>query len=156
MKKFYLLSVPFMLLLFTGCSKDFLKNYEDRLEGGVWHLVDVDKRGIGGGSLPIAFRDGSFRFYDNGSIEYTDGAGNQYDGSWTMRKYWITDRCYIDEYGDQDCDNKRVRSLHINLVDFSSQRVLNEFFDDIVFTGTDRFKAFIYTGSATYIFRFRR
>ena len=44
MKKFYLLSVPFMLLLFTGCSKDFLKNYEDRLEGA----GRVDHRGKDG------------------------------------------------------------------------------------------------------------
>ena len=156
MKKLYLFFFSFIFIILSGCSKDFLKPYEDRLEGSTWRLVDIDKRGIGGGSMPITFRDGEFSFFDNGELRYTDGAGNVYNGSWNMRKYWMRDRCYIDENGYEDCDEKRVRSLSITAVDFSSQRVLNEFFDDIVFTGTNRFKAFIYTGFATYIFRFRR
>ena len=44
-----------LLLAFSlaACSKDFLKPYEDRIEGGTWELHDVDRRGIGGGYDPL-------------------------------------------------------------------------------------------------------
>lgn len=154
MKKFYLAGLVFLLL--TGCSKDFLKRYEDRLEGGTWKLVDVSKRGIGGNTSSVAFRDGSFVFSENGDLAYTSGSGLAYTGTWSMRKYWMGDNCYLNEYGDRDCDRKKVRALTLSVADFVSQDILAEHFDDMRFTGTDRFKAFIYSTTYTYVFHFRR
>lgn len=132
-----------LLLSFTlaGCSKDFLKPYEDRIEGGTWELHDVDRRGAGGRYDP-PFTDGRFNFFPGGQMTYTDHAGNLYEGSWTMRKY---------NYGDD-----RVRQLSVTVIDFTNNRVITENFDDMQFTGTNRFKAFVYVGNRTYVFRFKR
>lgn len=135
-----LLSV-FPLMLVAGCSKDFLKPYDDRVEGGTWELHDIDRRGIGAGYDP-QFTGGRFVFLSGGELLYTDEAGNQYNGSWSIRKY--------------NADNGRVRTLSVTAIDFNNQRVLTEDFDDMRFTGTDRFRAFVYTGNRTYVFRFKR
>ena len=131
----------FSLFLVAGCSKDFLKPYEDRIEGGTWELHDVDRRGIGGGYHPM-FSGGRFNFFDNGELHYVDEAGRQYEGSWSIRKY--------------DGPDGRIRTLTITAIDFQDQRVLSESFDDMQFSGTDRFRAYVYTGGRTYVFRFKR
>lgn len=131
----------FTLQLLAGCSKDFLKPYEDRIEGGTWELHDIDRRGIGGGYDPM-FTGGRFNFLEGGELVYTDAAGNVYDGSWRIRKY--------------NSGDGRIRSLSITAIDFNNQNVRTENFDDMQFTGTDRFRAYVYTGNRTYIFRFKR
>ena len=136
MKKFYLL-----LLLFTGCSKDFLKPYDDRIEGGTWSLYDVKSVGIGSGyNLPLT--TGKFQFFGSGDLEYVDADGNVYQGSWDIRK--------------RNTGEEVLRQLHVTMVDFNTQRVISETFDDMQFTGTDKFKAFIYTAGRTYTFKFKR
>lgn len=153
MKKLYSLSTLFvMLLLFTGCSKDILKPYDDRIEG-VWELTDVDK--VGFGSTNLDFTGGRFTFYGNGRLEYEDGYGGFYEGRWDIRKRNIPD-CYIDEYGNSMCDSRYVRTLSMNVTDFANHDMRTEFFDEIVFTGTNRFKAYLYDGNRTYVFRFKR
>lgn len=141
MKKHYTLILLLSLTLF-GCSKDFLKPYEDRIEGGTWELHDIDRQGFGGGFDPM-FTGGRFTFFSGGEMEYTDQDGNFYEGSWNMRKY-------------NGPDGGRVRSLSVTAIDFTNNRVLTENFDDMQFSGTDRFRAFIYTGNRTYVFRFKR
>ena len=131
----------FSLFLVAGCSKDFLKPYEDRVEGGTWDLHDIDRQGIGGGYDP-QFTGGRFEFLPGGELFYTDEAGNQYEGSWSIRKY--------------NAENGRVRTLSLTAIDFNNQRVLSEDFDDMQFSGTDRFRAYVYTGNRTYVFRFKR
>ena len=141
MKKLY----PFLvcsLFLAAGCSKDFLKSYEDRIEG-TWQLVDVDRQGFGGSISNLPFQDGEFTFSEGGGFTYTNGAGNVYKGSWDIDRDWIR-------------DDERIRSLSIVAVDFNSQEVRSENFDEMRFTGTNRFNAYIYSGAHTYVFRFRR
>jgi hypothetical protein len=141
-KHYTLILSAFSLLLVAGCSKDFLKPYEDRIEGGTWELHDIDRRGIGGGGYDPVFTGGRFNFFDNGELHYVDEAGNEYEGTWSMRKY--------------DTGDGRVRSLTITAIDFNSQRVRFESFDDMQFSGTNRFHAFVYSGGKTWVFRFRR
>ena len=141
MKKLYLLLFPLLFMLAAGCSKDFLKSYDDRLDGGTWTLNDVNSIGIGS-RYSLAFTSGSFQFFDNGQLEYVDGQGNLYKGSWNIRKEYLSD-------GTR-------RQLHISAVNFQTQEVISEIFDDMQFTGTNRFKAFIYAGTRTYTFKFKR
>lgn len=156
MKKLYLFILPILFFsLFAGCSKDFLKRYEERIEG-TWSLVDVDRRGWNTSTSGVPFRDGTFIFSDGGSLEYINASGERYQGSWTIRKRWVTGSCYTDDNGNYNCDDRYIRSLQIHAINFVTQDVITEFFDDMVFTGTNRFKAFIYTVSSTYIYRFRR
>ena len=141
MKKLYFLLLPICFLFFTGCSKDFLKRYEDRVEGGSWELYDVNSFGIGGGTT-LNVTSGRFTFLGGGQLEYRDNDGNLYQGTWDIRKEYYTDQT--------------VRQLHIYAVDFTNQRVVSEVFDDMQFTGTNRFKAFIYANTRTYTFKFKR
>lgn len=140
MKKLYLLLFP-ALLLAAGCSKDFLKPYDDRIQGGTWQLYDINSLGIGGG-YDLVFTGGSFHFLSGGRLEYIDDQGNLYEGSWNIRK----------EYRDDDTR----RQLNITVVDFQTRELISEVFDDMQFTGTDKFKAFIYAGSRTYTYKFKR
>ena len=155
MKKFYFLILLFPTLLSLGCSKDFLKRYEDRIEG-TWQLTDVDRIGWGGSTSGLNFRDGLFTFSDNGGLEYVSTSGQVYQGSWDMRRDWVRDRCYTNEDGYNKCDDRYVRSMQVTAVDFTNQDIRSEYFDEIIFTSTNRFKAYIYTGSRSYVFRFKR
>jgi hypothetical protein len=156
MKKIYFISclVLFFSLL-VGCSKDFLKRYEDRIEG-TWNLVDVDRIGLNGSTSGLPFRDGRFTFSDSGSLEYISTSGDTLQGSWDIRKRWMTGNCFTDDNGNYNCNDRYVRSMQVIAINFISQEVRSEFFDEIIFTGTNRFKAYIYTGFSTYVFRFRR
>ena len=156
MKKFYSLTILSTFIVFsTGCSKDFLKRYEKRIEG-TWSLIDVDRIGFGGSNSSMPFRDGLFTFSDDGSPEYTSTSGEIYQGSWDIRKRWMTGNCYTYDNGNYHCDDRYVRSMQITAINFTTQDVRTEYFDEIIFTGTDRFKAYIYNGFSTYVFRFRR
>lgn len=155
MKKLY--SIPFVLLtliFFTGCSKDFLKRYDKRIQG-TWQLVNVDRIG-GGSTASVPFREGTFTFAEDGQLEYINSTGNIYQGAWDIRRDWVRNQCYTNEDGDYDCDDRYVHSMHVTAVDFTTQEVRSAYFDEVLFTGTNRFKAYIYTGTRSYVFRFRR
>lgn len=153
MKKIYSFSLLlFVTVLLAGCSKDILKPYDDRIEGS-WELTDVDR--IGWGSSNIAFDGGRFTFYGSGRMNYEDGYGGFYEGDWNIRSRNIPD-CYTDENGVSQCDNRNVRTLQIHVIDFTTHDTRSEYFDEMVFTGTNRFKAYIYDGPRTYIFKFSR
>lgn len=155
MKKIYFFAaLIFTSLIFSGCSKDVLKPYDDRIEGD-WTLTDVDRRGFGG-SLSLDFTKGYFHFDGSGRFEYRDGSGGFYEGRWDIRKEWMLGKCYVDENGNEDCDDRYVRNLKIDCTDFQTRDTKAEFFDEIRFTATNRFRAIIYAGTSTYIFRFKR
>ena len=154
MKKIYsTVFVALVLIVFSSCSKDIFRNYEDRIEG-TWRLDDVDRIGIGSSSL--TFTEGRFTFLEPGKLEYTDRFGGFYQGSWEMDRRTIQGDCEIDNNGNRHCDDRNVRSLHITAIDFQTRDVKSEHFDEIVFTGTNSFKAYIYLNARTYVFRFTR
>ena len=149
MKKIYpFLLVPLTLIIFAGCTKDIFNNYEDRIEG-TWRLDDVDRIGFGNASL--TFTEGRFAFIEPGKLEYTDRFGGLYRGSWEIRNQMLRGNC---ENGD--CNDRNVKTLSITAIDFETRDVKTENFDEIRFTATDRFNAYIYLNSTTYVFRFSR
>ncbi|WP_207515494.1 hypothetical protein [Longitalea luteola] len=141
MKKLYFTLIPITLLLITGCSKDFLKSYERRIVGGTWELYDVNSFGIGSSDRPN-FTAGRFTFESSGGVTYINNQGEMYEGSWDIRRDWQQD--------------SQVQGLFITVVSFQTQDVISEYFDDLQFTGTNRFKAFIYNGGRTYTCKFKR
>ena len=149
MKKMYpFLLVPLTLIIFAGCTKDIFNNYEDRIQG-TWRLDDVDR--IGFGNAFLTFSEGRFTFTEPGKLEYTDRFGGLYQGSWEIRNQVLPGNC---ENGD--CNDRNVKTLSITAIDFQSRDVKTETFDEIKFTTTDRFNAYIYLNSTTYVFRFSR
>ena len=142
MKKIYTTSLLISFLFFSGCSKDILKSYDERIIGD-WKITDVNRVGFGGNIDNLPFKDGTFTFRGDGSLTYVNSNGAVYKGSWEIVKKW---------YDDQDVR----RSLQITAVDFTNQNVLSEYYDDVNFTGTNRFKANIISNFHTYVTHFRR
>jgi hypothetical protein len=141
MKKIYFTFILITLLLVAACSKDFLKSYDKRITGGTWELYDVNNFGLGSRYTP-AFTSGRFVFEQSGQVTYTNNDGEVYEGSWDIRHEYQQD--------------EQVQSLFITVINFQTQDVLSEYFDDLQFTGTNRFKAFIYSGGRTYTCKFKR
>jgi hypothetical protein len=139
MKHLYAIAISASLL--TSCSKDFLKPFEDRIVG-TWQITDVNRVGVGGSSSEIHFREGAFTFNEDGTLEYIDANGDVYNGSWDIRKRTI--------------DNNIIRNLQITAVNFNSQTVLSEFYDEMNFRGTDHFVAKINTPFRTFVTHFER
>ncbi len=130
-----------LVSLLSACSKDFLKSYDDRILG-TWHVRGVNRVGFGGDSDRLPFRDGTFVFYEDGTLEY-HRAGQGYSGTWDIEKRY---------YNDDDV----VRILKITAVNFNTQQIISQYYDDMQFAGTDHFKATVRTGFHTYVTHFRR
>lgn len=141
MKRIYTLSIFFSFVLFSGCSKDFLKSYDNRIVG-TWRISDVDRVGLGGNTDNLPFTNGTFTFFENGSLEYVNSANVTFKGSWDIEKKEINDQT--------------MRRLQITAIDFSNQQVLTEYYDNMTFTSTNHFKANIIYSFHTYVTHFRR
>jgi hypothetical protein len=141
MRSLYTLSAIILLsFFFANCSKDFLKRYDKRIIG-TWKITDIDDYGIGG-SISLAFSEnGVFTFSDGGQLVYAYN-GQTYQGSWDTRK--------------QQVEDGSTNTLHLTAVDFTSQVVRTEFFNEMRFTSTNRFKAFINSGLKTYVYHFSK
>lgn len=141
MTRYYLTGLLFSVLLLTSCSKDFLKSYDRRIVG-VWKITDINRNGLGGSTANLPFQNGEFNFQDDGSLIYTNEAGEVYQGAWNIEKQYYNETTY--------------QSLHITVVNFATQDVKGEYYDDINFTRTDRFRARINQGLHTYVTVFDR
>jgi hypothetical protein len=146
MKKLYYLLLAGSLLFLSNCSKDFLKSYDDRIIG-TWHIDHVNKIGFGGDTDNLPFKEGNFNFMKDGTMTYTDASGNVYKGTWDIQKKTIN---------DNNGDASVFRSLQITAVNFTSQEVVSEYYDDISFVGTDYIRAKIFSPYRTYITHLRR
>lgn len=141
MKKISFTGLLFSVFLLSACSKDFLKSYDRRIVGE-WKITDINRTGLGGSTATLTFRDGRFNFEDDGGLVYTDEAGNIYTGTWNIEKKYYNETTY--------------QSLNITVINFTTQQVKGEYYDDIDFTQTDRFKARINQGLHSYVTRFDR
>ena len=140
MKKQYTPILFFLVLLFSGCSKDFLKSYDERIIG-TWEIIDIDRYGFNGDdNLPFE-EDDLVTFADDGSMTLQQ-SGSTYRGSWDIQRM---------QSGDE---NKKA--LHITAIDFTDQQVRSEYFNNIAFRNTNRFTAFINYNTRTYAYRFLR
>jgi hypothetical protein len=139
MKKIYFASLAIFML--TACSKDFLKKYDDRIQGN-WYISKVNRVGIGGNFDELPFREGSFIFYGDGTLTYTDEFGNVSSGSWDIQKRNVN--------GDE------IRTFKVTTVDFNKQQVRSEFYDDMQFRSTNHFVATINTTLRSFVTHFRR
>ena len=72
-------------LCLAGCSKDFLKSYDERILG-TWQLTDVDRVGFGGNTANLPFTGGTFNFKDGGVLIFTDPSGTVFNGTWDIEK----------------------------------------------------------------------
>ncbi|HMG69288.1 MAG TPA: hypothetical protein VK588_16435 [Chitinophagaceae bacterium] len=141
MKNIYTISILLIFILFTSCSKDILKKYDNRIIG-TWRITDVDRFGLGGNTNNLPFSDGTFTFFENGNLTYVNASNVTFQGNWDITKKIL--------------DDETLHSLKITAVDYTGMQSLSEFYDDMNFTGTDHFKARIISGFHTYVTSFRR
>ena len=142
MTKIYSSALLFIMTLsLAGCSKDFLKRYEKRIIG-TWRITGINRIGIGGGFEHLAFRNGTFSFQEGGTLIYTNASGTRFEGKWDVDKVY-------------DDDDTR-RTLHITVADYQNQQVLSEYYEDMIFVGTNHFKANARSGFNNYMTHFRR
>jgi hypothetical protein len=78
-------TIVFLLAIVVGCSKDFLKRYDKRITG-TWRIDDVDRYGFGGNTSQLPFANGSFTFYEHGTLDYTNAANEEFRGTWELSK----------------------------------------------------------------------
>ena len=130
-----------LIFIFSSCSKDFLKPYDDRIVG-TWRIADINRVGFGGGGEELPFSTGTFVFNNDGSLLYTDNAGNTSDGYWNIEK--------------RNVNSNVIRTLQITAIDFNTQQVKSEFYDDISFRSTNHFVAKINDPLRTFVTHFRR
>lgn len=141
MKKIYTISLAAFIIVFSGCSKDFLKSYDKRIVG-TWDIDYVNVIGLGGSSSDLPFNNGTITFFSNGDLEYSNPTNRIFKGNWDIVK-----KMQGDEY---------VTSLQISAVDYTSHEVLTQYYDGMNFTGTNRFKATINSNFHTYVTHFSR
>ncbi len=92
-----------------------------------------------------------FTFSEGGGLEYINNAGEIYKGSWDIRRKVMHGDCSVNDNGNRQCDDRTVKSLQITLVNFQTQDVRSEYFNEITFTNTNRFKAYIHDGLHSYV-----
>ena len=141
MKKIYSSLFIISSLFFFGCSKDFLKPYEDRIIG-TWHITEINKIGIGGNTDNLPFQNGNFEFSRDGSLLYTDGSGNRSNGYWEIEK--------------RNENNEIKRTLHITAVNFNNQDIQSEFYDEMDFRSTNHFVGKVNNAFHTFVTHFKR
>ena len=141
MRKLYTTGFIFSVMLLFGCSKDILKSYDKRIVG-TWEITDVKNTGLLGSTSSLTFTDGTFTFYDNGTLTYINSVHDTLQGSWNIIKKTESDEI--------------VQSLQISAASFTTQQVLSAYYDDIDFLGTDYFTASTKTLYTTYVTHYRR
>jgi hypothetical protein len=102
----------------------------------------VKRIGIGGDTDNLPFQQGRFDFQEDGSLTYTNGLGDEFNGSWEITRKTINEQV--------------TQSLQVTAIDFNSQQVRTEYYDDINFSGTDHFKGNIVSTTYSYVTHFRR
>jgi hypothetical protein len=141
MKNISILFVLLPVFLLSGCSKDVLKRYDDRIVGS-WRVADVKRYGIGGSVSRLPFNGGTFNFNPDGTLTYVSEANISYKGRWDIEKVIREDNM--------------VHRLQVSAVDFTTQEILSQYYDDMNFIGTNRFNASINLSYNTYVTQFRR
>ena len=144
MKRVYTTVFVLIFLMVAGCSKDFLKTYDERIIG-TWRITDVNKFGIGGSTGNLPFKEGSFSFSNDGTLTFTKTSGEVLKGTWDIQKKILNND-----------DHTTYHSLQITAINFTTQEVLNQYYDDINFTGTDHIKAKIISTAHSYITHLER
>ena len=129
------------LTISVGCSKDVLRDYEDRIIGS-WRISDVDRQGLGGSTSNLPFREGTITFEEGRTLRYESATGT-YEGTWDLVKKW-------------DDEGEKRQTLHITAVDFAGQSVKGEYYDDLDFRSRNHLVATKHSGRHTYITHFRR
>nr|WP_294906866.1 hypothetical protein [uncultured Lacibacter sp.] len=143
--KLYTLFLFAFLITTLGSCRKWLP--ENRLEGS-WQLTELQKRRpLNNENVPSAYQSGTFTFLEDRTARYTD-AGTIMQGSWEIRS---VSNSYIDREGNRQTETKNV--LWIKLYDFSSNRVIDWYFDRFDFRSSGQ-RLFAFMDGSGYDYRY--
>ncbi|MFT3902730.1 MAG: hypothetical protein QM727_06130 [Niabella sp.] len=143
-----ILFVAIALSVFSGCSKDFLKSYNKRIIGE-WELYGINKLGFG--SSRIVFDEGYFIFREDGTLIYKPHDATEYEGTWRIRK------SQQQTNSENGVSSNTIHNLIISVVNKNDRTdILTESFNDMTFTGTNRFNAIVENQNNQVTYKFKR
>lgn len=137
------------IVALSGCKKLFTPADEKIV--GDWILKDVSRsRFVGWDEISSPYRGGHFHFEENGQASYT-GTSDTLKGTWQIRR----------EYGgyynqDDDWVNDSRLTMQLFLADFSTNEIINLYFDDFEFRSYNRIVAIYRTSGHRIRYRFER
>ncbi|MBC7651600.1 MAG: hypothetical protein H7101_07620 [Deinococcales bacterium] len=135
--------------LITSCSKSV--GIISNPIVGSWVLSDAAKgNSTGWRPLYTGLENGVFTFYANGSASYDDGF-SRYQGNWIIA---TSTTGYYDYYGNYYTDFHDA--LQVQLRDFSTNRNINLYFDDVSFNSGNYFTATYYNNFSIERYGFSR
>lgn len=142
-----LYSLSFIILLvvtFSSCKKWLPEN---RIEGS-WQLTEIQKRRpFANENVQSQYKSGTFTFFEDRTARYADANGTM-QGSWEIRSI---DNGYRDNDGNWHSETKNV--LWLKLYDFSSNRVIDWYFDRFDFRNSGR-SLFAFMDGSGYAYRY--
>lgn len=142
-----LYSLSFIILLvvtFSSCKKWLPEN---RIEGS-WQLTEIQKRRpFANENVQSQYKSGIFTFFEDRTARYADANGTM-QGSWEIRSI---DNGYRDNDGNWHSETKNV--LWLKLYDFSSNRVIDWYFDRFDFRNSGR-SLFAFMDGSGYDYRY--
>lgn len=142
--KLYSISFLFLVVSFSSCKKWLPEN---RIEGS-WQLTELQKRrAFSNENISTEYRNGTFTFSEDRTARYTDANGIM-QGSWEIRS--VTNR-YTDSDGNRQSETKNI--LWIKLYDFSSNRVIDWYFDRFDFRNSGE-RLFAFMDGSGYDYRY--
>ena len=109
---------------------------------GTWKISDVSRYGFNGSdALPFKEND-LLTFGEDGALTL-QRTGTTWQGSWDIQRV---------HNGDDD----ESKALALTVINLADQQVRSDYFNDMAFTGTNHFKAFINYNTRVYVYRFSR
>lgn len=143
--KLYSLSLIVLLVVtFSSCKKWLPEN---RIEGS-WQLTEIQKRRpFANENVQSQYKGGTFTFFEDRTARYADANGTM-QGSWEIRSI---DNGYRDNDGNWHSETKNV--LWLKLYDFSSNRVIDWYFDRFDFRNSGR-SLFAFMDGSGYDYRY--
>lgn len=143
--KLYTLSFfTFLFIMLSSCHKWLPEN---RIEGS-WQLTELQKRRpFNNENIRSGYESGTFTFSEDRTARYADAVGTM-QGSWEIRS---VSNSYVDQNGNRQTESKDI--MLIKLYDFSSNRVIDWYFDRFDFRSSGH-RLFAFMNGSGYDYRY--
>jgi len=145
-KSLFLFSL--IVVVAAGCKKDAVAT--GNLQGS-WYIKKIT--GINGftSTAGLDFTNGVFTFNNDGSLDYKEGMGATYKGTWNLTDINQVGNCSTAADGTQSCNYFWETTLQLDVVKVGGLQKKTAYFEFFEFIDTTNFKVQL-VPSHEYIF----